>query len=270
MTPWLDDIFRKYDLALVTLEQSDTPTPHAVLEAITSRDRIQQVLHTYPVPPTTLLSLLQYDDRLRLWAQGQMSGFDLQGWRSLVNPDSSAWWWFLDEDYPFEQPGTIGTYDQLITDLETHGWLPVTAAPDPTAAADRPSPPGTPATADSITQLLAVSETTPQPSEDSSLRLTRRILGIYLVRDALQLQIHNNELSAGQLERLSQLDDRFSQQLDALSYQADRQSLSTTLGQLDKLRSVLKPPPEAWWWFSKVNVHWWDRLDVVWNSFTLV
>ena len=274
MPPWLDDTLRKYDLALVTLEQSDSPTPHAVLEVIISRDRIQQVLQTDPVPPTTLLSLLQYDERLRFWAQGQMSGFDLQGWRSLVNPDSSAWWWFLDEDYPFEQPGTIGTYDQLITDLETHGWLPVPepAAPEPTAADknDSPSPHDSPPTADSITQLLAVNKTTPQDSEDSSLRLTRRVLGIYLIRDALQLQVHNNELSAGQLERLSQLDDRFNQQLDALSYQADRQSLSTTLGQLDKLRSVLKPPSEAWWWFSKVNVHWWDRLDVVWNSFTLI
>ena len=253
----LDDALSQYETALITLEQSQIPKSKDALTVLVTRDRVQAILGQQPAAASVLLALLQYDARLKTWAEPVSLTLDFANWRTLVNPDVQAWWWFLDIANQPQPLATLVTYEQLITRLEK------SLADD---ARQEAAIAGMPAVVRDHATTPAV---TPSESEDQRW-LSHQILGIYLVRDELQQQIEDGELVAEQLAQLSQFDDRFRQQLDALSQQLDPRTLSDLLHQLDKVRSVLNPSPETWWWFSKVNVHWWDRLDWVWNTLTLV
>ena len=260
MSLQLDDVLSQYEAALIKLEQSQTLEPKDALTALVSRDRVQATLKQNPVSSSVLLALLQYDERLKNWAEPASQTLDFANWRTLVNPDAQAWWWFLDVANQPQQLDALTTYEKLITQLARS--LP--DQPQQQAAAI------TGTTAIDGEQLATAAIARPVATTDDPPSLTRQMLGIYLVRDVLQQQIEEGELAAEQLETLSQSDEHFRQQLMMLSQKMDRRHLSELLHQLDKVRSVLNPSPDAWWWFSKVNVHWWDRLDWAWNTLTLV
>lgn len=257
MASQIDDALSLYEAALDQVEQAHEPVPEAVLAVLVSRDQVQKVQQT-SLSSTALITLSRYDERLRLWAKQGVSTFDFASWRALVNPEPQSWWWFLDEANQSLQPTTLTTYQQLVTRLEA-----VSQGDD--------AFPHQAATESLDTHSLAASVgAIAAPDSSDRQQLMRLILGLYLVRDGLDRQVKNTEFTAEQLALLSQLDERFRQQLNALSQQIDRRSLSQTLQQLDKVRKILRPSPDAWWWFSKVNVHWWDRLDSTWNALSLL
>ncbi|MEO0826830.1 MAG: tetratricopeptide repeat protein [Cyanobacteria bacterium J06639_16] len=254
MTFPIDDVLNQYGAALITLEQSDDPTPEEALTVLVNRDRVQQALQQTSVSSAMLLVILQYDQRLKSRVEQALQIFDFASWRALVNPQPQAWWWFLDEANRPQQLDPMSVYEHLITQLDNY----------PSRLADSSLQQSADAEATVAAAAIAA------PTTEHHIGLTRQILEVYRVRDGLQQQVESGELSAEQLAKLGQLDDHFRHQLDDLSQQADRRHLSKMLDQLDKVRRVFNPPVDAWWWFSKVNVHWWDSLDWVWNALTLV
>ncbi|NEP15526.1 MAG: tetratricopeptide repeat protein [Leptolyngbya sp. SIO4C1] len=100
--------------------------------------------------------------------------------------------------------------------------------------------------------------------------LTQRILSVLLARDALQSQLGQPELPVAILVKVNQLDEQFRQQFELIAQKTHPQRLVRALDELGDIRNILNPPLASWWWFSKINIHWWDRLDAVWNTLTIV
>ena len=87
-----------------------------------------------------------------------------------------------------------------------------------------------------------------------------QILEICLVRDDVQRHIESSNLNAEQLKTISHLDERLRAQIKRPTRRADRQRLNTALAQLGKIRNILAPSPDAWWWY---------QTGFVWNSLAL-
>lgn len=67
-----------------------------ILKLLRSRDAVQAILMTTPKAPTeTLLRLMQLDDRLRHQNGRITATISLDDWRTSIQPDAAAWWWFL-------------------------------------------------------------------------------------------------------------------------------------------------------------------------------
>lgn len=269
MTFQLDALLSEYDKVLTQLEQSDSLLPEDVWAVLVHRDRIQQALqaHIAACDPANvdlgrlMLLLAPYDQRLRTWGTEAANAFEFADWRSLIIPNSQAWWWFLDATNQPQPSDNLNTYEQCLTHLaKQFRELQVLGEEGGSQSLNAPGMAEDPTSLPADTKLSGVNS---QPA-------TRQILAICLVRDALQRNIENEQLNADELAQLSHLDGQFQQQLAQLSENADRRYLGTILEALDKVRSTVAPSPEAWWWFVKVNVHWWDHLDWVWNTLTVV
>lgn len=221
MSLQLDDALSQYASALSNLEQSDAPTSEAVLVTLIHRDRVQAALHQNSVASEQLITLLQYDSRLRNWAKSRSTDLNFENWRPLINPPEQSWWWFLDRPNGSQQIDALNTYEQLVLGLESSHFIHINQSlpvADVSGTAQRSD-------TDAIEVDLVADAVSPLPRLDNPLFLTRRILELYIVRDVLQQQVAHNDLGAEKLEKLSWLDDRFRQQLETLPQQIDRRSL---------------------------------------------
>ena len=75
---------------------ADQVTVEQVLDVLLARDRVQLALQGRP-PATRagLTTLRALDDRLRALASVIHTKVDPKAWHDIVQPDASAWWWFL-------------------------------------------------------------------------------------------------------------------------------------------------------------------------------
>lgn len=73
-----------------------------ILKLLRSRDAVQAILAAAPkVPTETLLRLMSLDDRLRHQSGWMSATISLEDWRASIQPDSAAWWWFLQAPHGF-------------------------------------------------------------------------------------------------------------------------------------------------------------------------
>ena len=79
---------------------SSRPSREQVLDVLIARDAVQAEIARNPAPKLSLLRIDELDNRLKAQCEAIAKTIDLANWRSLVNPPTTNWWWFLDES-PF-------------------------------------------------------------------------------------------------------------------------------------------------------------------------
>lgn len=88
-----------------------------------------------------------------------------------------------------------------------------------------------------------------------------QILQVLLARNAVGVALQKEERpSTLLLLELAELDRRLQQQ----------QAIIIKAKDYLHWRKSFQPPDSAWWWYFNLAPHWWERLDWLWNSLTLV
>lgn len=87
--------------------------------------------------------------------------------------------------------------------------------------------------------------------------LEERLLRVLVARDDVQAHIVSEfPLCAHDLKKICELDDWSTSITEAF----------VSSSRLEKWQKILKPSPEAWWWFPKAPTHPLDRLDWAWSG----
>jgi tetratricopeptide (TPR) repeat protein len=233
MTSPLETALKDYDTALRTVEAVESPSPKQILDVLIARDAVGVAFsQSSHQSAQLLLTLLQLDERLKGQTEKIVQSVDLANWRASFHPPAAAWWWFLTIPQPSnELQNWLTRYETAIKTLE---------------------------------QTTAESKTT-----DYQV-LLQQVVDTVVARDGLQNQLDNAESDAESLVKISDLDSRLEQQYQALPKKLGREHLSPMVAKLDELREIRHPPAKAWWWFAKIPVHWWDRLDLAWDTLAIV
>lgn len=84
-----------YEAELTALEQGK-PTPLALLELLSCRDKIAAGLVAGTVSPQSVQRLAEFDHRLSK-SISKVPKADWDAWRKARNPPADYWWWRLDE-----------------------------------------------------------------------------------------------------------------------------------------------------------------------------
>ena len=233
MTSPLETALMDYDTALHTVEAVESPSPKQILDVLIARDAVGVALsQSSHQSAQLLLTLLQLDERLKGQTEKIVQSVDLANWRASFHPPAAAWWWFL----TIPQPSS-----------ELHNWLICYE-----------------------TAIKTLEETTTQSKTTDYQVLLQQVVDTVVARDGLQNQLDNAESDAQSLVKISDLDSRLEQQYETLPQKIGREHLSLMVAKLDELRDIRHPPAKAWWWFAKIPVHWWDQLDLAWDTLAIV
>jgi len=95
-------VLERYSQALSTYESATSPTVEQALALLLARDNIAFALTDKTQDaPSSVLSLLELDVRLKKLATGLAAQTPLSSWRASLRPAPEAWWWFSEpETYP--------------------------------------------------------------------------------------------------------------------------------------------------------------------------
>lgn len=229
----LNEALKGYETALNALQTTNPPSPEQIIQVLMARDAVQKILSgENPLEAALLAVIPQLDKRLCKQAGVIVRVVDLAAWRASFNPPTSAWWWFLDS----------GRESELALLLEQYK-----------------------------TALINLEEKLKNSAEIATSSLSVQvILDVLTVRDALEKQLGDKETPGASLVKVAQLDSRLRKQFKGLSQKISQENLVKILEKLDELCEVAHRPREAWWWWPKIRVHWWDRWDLAWDTLTII
>lgn len=92
----LDESIEHYQARLLELKNQFNKA--SFLSLLLHRDQIAKLLQQEPTTPAIIHKLTDLDKRLCSKVFGsKVSKRDWEAWRKTLNPDSSLWWWYLDE-----------------------------------------------------------------------------------------------------------------------------------------------------------------------------
>lgn len=222
---------KEYKTALEKVESTDFPSQEQSLAVLAARDVVYE-MQTNGTSPSAeqLIQIWQVDNRLKQQARRITQVVKLADWRSSVYPPQETWWWFLEDIDPLNE--AVKRYEQALDDLKS--------------------------------AISPIAETT------GTTLSVEPFLEVFLARDVLQNHLGKDPPSSAMLIRVGECDRELKHLFgDSLSTQSlnSRRNLSE---HLEDLRDVLKPSETAWWWFQKIPIRWWDRLDLAWNTLTLI
>ena len=232
----LDLALKNYQTALSNLEKTDIPSIEQILNILISRDRLQKLLSKDNKDSAAfLISVLELDERLKKQEQRITQVVDLAALQASFNPQKEAWWWFLSTTKPKSQlDSLLESYDNALKYLE-----------------------------ETIKEFSSV---------QSKQLLLEKILAVLITRDALQKELETAEFSTGNLLIISELDSKLRANIKKLSHnqKVSREVRRYILTQLEDICQVSNPPLKSWWWFPKIPIHGWDRLDFAWDTLTFI
>ncbi len=106
--------------------------------------------------------------------------------------------------------------------------------------------------------------------EKAQLPTAEQIIDAFLARDAVQAQLEESEQPATNLLDLEEQDTNLKRQIAKFSNYLSVKHRIAILGRLDAVRDVVRPDETAWWWFLRLPVRWWDRLDPFWDTLAFI
>lgn len=113
-----DLALNRYEATLITLENTNRQLlPEVVLDVLIARDRVEKQLNQVrDIHSQKLLTLFQFDCRLKKQAKVITNIVNLNDLRKSFHPHPEAWWWFLEAPiHPFDyfdwlwNAGTLGS-----------------------------------------------------------------------------------------------------------------------------------------------------------------
>ena len=234
MTSQLNFALKGYKTAINALETANPPSSEQILEVLIARDAVRKALSAENQDSAALLiAVLQLDKRLKAQACQILQVANLADWRASFNPPAEAWWWFFTTaELKTELDVLLEQYDTALTNLEE-----------------------------------ALEKSAQFQTNQLSVEL---VVAVFTVRDALEKQLEEAETPGLSLVKVRELDSRLRKQFQAFAKQLSQENRRNILRQLEDLRDICRPPTAAWWWSPKIPVHWWDRLDLAWDTLAII
>ena len=203
-----------------------------VIQVFNARDRIQSILNeNSSVTIEQQEKLIKLDNYLVEHSHEVIIQYDLSELRRSLSPPDEAWWWYLDEMF-LSVAKEIIRYENALKALD--GFL------------------------EKVTQ------------NNNNHLSYQIILDVLLIRDRLQECLVTQSANSDEINQVKQLDKQFKKQLKRFPKYLSHKQRSKLLKAWETWREIYQPNGQAWWWFVKIPVYFWDRLDGFWNFLALV